>query len=138
MAENLEADKATLYFDGVCNLCNRTVDFLIRHDRNGELRYASLQGETARTAVPEFVQEQGLGTVVLVDRDGKHVRSTAIGRSLRIVGGFWGMLGSLLLLIPRPIRDAAYRWVARNRFRWFGRRDSCRLPTPEERLLFLP
>lgn len=127
-----------LFFDGHCNLCNRSVDFLIRKDREGVLRYGSLQGETAKAVVPEFAQEKGLSTVVLVDEAGKHVRSSAVGRALKALGGGWGFLGSLLLLIPRPVRDWGYRMVARNRMKWFGQRETCRLPSPAERALFLP
>lgn len=127
-----------LFFDGVCNVCNDAVDFLIRRDRLGVLRYGSLQGETARALVPEYAQEKGLSTLVLVDADGKHVRSTAVGRALIVIGGFWGFMGSLLLVIPRPLRDWGYRIFAKNRVRWFGQRDVCRMPTEAERALFLP
>ncbi|HMS56273.1 MAG TPA: DCC1-like thiol-disulfide oxidoreductase family protein [Fimbriimonadaceae bacterium] len=130
--------KHLVFFDGYCNLCSGWVDFLIRRDRNGDFQYGSLQGQTAKQLVPEFAQEEGLSTLVVLDSNGKkHVRSTAVGFVLQRLGGLWGILGSLLLVIPRPIRDWGYRLVARNRYRLVGRRKECRLPTPEERLLFV-
>lgn len=114
------------------------MDFLIRKDRVGEFMYGSLQGTTAKELVPEFSQDQGLSTLVVVDTEGKkHVRSSAVGFVLKRLGGFWAVLGSLLLAIPRPVRDWGYRFVARNRYRLVGKRDECRLPTPEERSLFV-
>jgi len=128
----------TLFFDGVCNLCNASVDWVIRHDTRHLFRFASLQGSTAHDVVPEYANEAGLSTVVLVDPSGRYIRSSAALRILKHFGGFYGFLGSLLLLIPRPIRDWGYRVIAKNRYRWFGEKDSCRLPTSEERALFLP
>lgn len=128
----------TLFFDGVCNLCNSSVDWVIRHDKRHLFRFASLQGPTAADVVPEYANEAGLSTVVLVDSSGRYLRSTAALRVMRQLGGFYGFLGSLLLLIPSPLRDWGYKLVAKNRYRWFGEKDTCRLPTPEERALFLP
>jgi len=74
----------------------------------------------------------------LADADGLHFRSTAILMTLRRLGGFYGFLGAVGLMVPMPIRDSVYRFVAARRYRMFGKRDSCRLPTPDERELFLP
>jgi len=125
-----------LYFDGVCGLCNRFVDWLIRHDREGRLRYAPLQGGTAASRLP-VAYPAGLATVVL-ERSGRLTeRSTAAIEAVACLGGPWrGIL--VLKAVPRPLRDAGYDWVARHRYRWFGRRDACRVPTPPERHLFLP
>ncbi|AIE87357.1 thiol-disulfide oxidoreductase DCC family protein [Fimbriimonas ginsengisoli] len=131
-------DHPTLFFDGVCNLCNASVDWVIRHDKARRFRYSSLQGDTAKQIVAEYANEEGLSTVVLVDDRGKHVRSSAALGVLRHLGGFYGFLGALGMVIPRPLRDWGYRLVAKNRYRWFGKKDSCRLPTPAERALFLP
>jgi len=132
------ADHPILFFDGVCNLCNGSVDWVVKHDKQRQIRFGSLQGTTAHEMVPEYAEEQGLSTVVLVDEHGKHVRSTAVGKVLKRLGGFYGVLGTLLLLIPQPLRDAGYRLVAKNRYRWFGQKETCRLPSPEERALFVP
>ncbi len=126
-----------LFFDGVCGLCNRTVDSLIRRDRAGVLRFAPLQGQTASGLVPAE-DVASLNTVVLVDHGGTHRRSDAIVRVLRHLGGRYRIVAGLLAAIPRPVRDFGYRIVAKSRYRVFGKKESCRLPTPEERGRFLP
>lgn len=138
-----------VFFDGECNLCNRSVDFLLRHDRDRRLRFASLQSESARAilarsgmdilALAPHEDRGGTGdpsTIVFVDGDRLHVKSGAALRILAAIGWPWRALGAFLI-VPRPLRDAVYDWIARNRFQWFGRRDTCRIPTPEERSLFL-
>lgn len=126
-----------VYFDGVCGLCNRLVDFLLRHDRSGELRFAPLQGETARATLPE-ADVRELSTIAFT-ADGHHwTESSAIVRILWRLGPFWKMAGTLLWLIPRPLRNLGYRLVARSRYRFFGKRETCRLPTAEERDRLLP
>lgn len=126
-----------LLFDGVCNLCNGTVDFLMRRDHRQVLRFASLQSDAAH----QLLQKAGgtaatLDSVVLVHEGQVHLRSTAVLRTLRLLGLPWA-LAYALIVVPRPLRDAAYRLIARNRYRWFGRHDTCRIPTPEERARFL-
>ncbi len=129
------SDRVILYFDGVCGLCNRFVDWLIRHDRESRLCYAPLQGRTAAARLPAE-DVAGLTTVVL-ERDGRlSRRSTAAIEAMVILGGPW-LATSLLKTVPRPLRDGVYDWVARHRYGWFGRRAACRLPTEAERHLFL-
>ncbi|MCA9079864.1 MAG: DUF393 domain-containing protein [Planctomycetaceae bacterium] len=126
-----------MLFDGVCGLCNWFVDFIMRRDRRGRFRFAPLQGETARSVLPPE-ETQDLKTVVVIV-DGRAYRySAAIVRVLWQLGGIWAIAGSLLWLIPQPLRDWGYRVVARNRYRWFGQKDTCRMPTPEERARLLP
>jgi len=127
-----------LFFDGVCNLCNRSVDWIIKRDKRRVFRFASLQGSTASELVPEFASEEGLSTVVLVIGGRKFIRSSAIAQVLIGLSGGWKLAGILLMLVPRPIRDWFYNRTASNRYRRWGKRDSCRVPTPEERELFLP
>ena len=125
-----------VFFDGECNLCNSTVDFLVRRDRGHNLRFASLQGETARKILPPGVRES-LDTVVLW-REGELFRkSSAALRALAACGGLW-FGAKVFLLVPRSLRDLIYDIVARNRFRWFGRRETCRIPTAAEREVLLP
>jgi predicted DCC family thiol-disulfide oxidoreductase YuxK len=126
-------------FDGVCNLCNGTVTFLIDRDRRGVLRFASLQSPRAA----ELLRERGRtlppgdpDTMLLVDGDRVHDRSTAALRIARHLGFPWS-LAIVLFLVPRLLRDAVYRVIARNRYRWFGRSEQCRVPTPELRARFL-
>ena len=131
--------QSLVLFDGVCNLCNAAVQWLIARDSELRLRYASLQSEAARAALHAAGVEDpvALGdSIVFVDGSGVHVRSSAviwIGAKL----GFPYSLGKVTLLVPRPLRDAVYKYVARNRYRWFGRRAACMRPTPELASLFL-
>jgi predicted DCC family thiol-disulfide oxidoreductase YuxK len=127
---------AILYFDGVCGLCNRLVDWLVRRDRTGQLRFAPLQGATAAARLPAGWAED-LATVVL-ERDGRlSARSSAALEAVALLGGPW-RAASLLKVVPRPLRDACYGWVARHRYAWFGRREACRVPSEAERARFLP
>ena len=124
-----------VYFDGHCNLCNSAIDFLIRRDPRRVLKFAPLQGETAKQRLPEALVKD-LGTVAFEDERGVVTESTAALRALGAIGGVY-RLAPLLIIIPRFIRDRVYRFVARHRYRWFGRRDTCRLPTPAEKAQFL-
>jgi predicted DCC family thiol-disulfide oxidoreductase YuxK len=126
-----------VFFDGVCGLCNRSVDWIIRHDRNAIFRFAPLQGETSRTLLgPDAGAD--LNTIVLLDEHGQHRRSVAVVAILRRLGGFWRLCGALLWIVPRPIRNWGYNVIARNRYRWFGKHDTCRIPSAAERARFLP
>lgn len=126
-----------LFFDGVCGLCSHAVDFIMRRDRRGGFRFAPLQGETAQaTLSPEEIAN--LNTMVLVTPQGRYRRSAAAVRVLWQLGGVWRILGSLLWLIPLPIRDAGYSLVASLRYRLFGKKETCRMPTPEEQGRILP
>ena len=124
-----------VFFDGVCNLCNGFVDWLIRMDKHGRLKFASLQGRAAGELLgPEA---DGLASIVVV-REGQLYRESdailVIGESL---GGIHAFFAKLSALLPRRLRDAIYRFVAKRRYRIFGKRDTCRVPTAEERKRFL-
>jgi predicted DCC family thiol-disulfide oxidoreductase YuxK len=124
-------------FDGVCNLCNRSVQYIIRRDPRGRFRFASLQSDAGR----RLLEEHGLGqdamnTVILLERGKIYSKSDAALRILRRLRGpsrFWWSAR----FVPRPLRDAVYDWVARNRYSWFGRRAECMVPTPDVRERFL-
>lgn len=125
-----------LFYDGECGLCARTVQWSVKRDRNGVLRYAPLQGETyARLALDGKPVE--LETIVLSDAEGLHVRDEAILRLLKHLGGGWGVLGALGRLVPPFARRAAYRYIARHRIAWFGTADRCELPAGALRERFL-
>ncbi len=126
-----------IYYDGLCGLCDRFVSFVLRRDLGGRYCFAPLQGETARVRLPVAESPADLQTVVLEVNGTFKVRSDAALAILAGLGGVWRAAG-LLRIVPRPLRDAVYDFVARRRFRWFGRRAECRVPSPEERERFLP
>ena len=125
-----------VFFDGVCGLCNKFVDFLLRHDRQAVLRFAALQGETARRLLSD-TDARSLDTMMYVDRRGTFRRSAAVVRILRHLGGVWAIGGGILWIVPLPLRDIGYRFVALMRYRVFGKRETCRLPSTDERERFL-
>lgn len=130
-----EIPSSIVFFDGVCNLCNGFVDFLVRQDHRHVLRFASLQGKTSRDLLGPGAGEK-LASVVFYQNGSRLTESAAAIQILASLGGAWRAL-LILRVIPSFLRDPIYRWIARNRYRWFGKRETCRLPSPEERSLFL-
>lgn len=126
-----------VYFDGHCSLCNGFVDFLIRRDRRHRLMYAPMQGETARARLPAALVND-IATMAVFDGTEVAIESTAALRAIGELGGRYSVVSGMLLRIPRRWRDALYRAIASHRYRLFGRRPSCRLPSPDERSRFLP
>lgn len=120
-----------LFFDGFCVLCNGLIDFALKHDHLRKFKYATLQGQTAKRLVPSF-HSGDLHTVVLLDEAGTHTESDAIIGLLIGLGGIF-RLALILKIFPKDFRDCTYRFVAKNRYRWFGKTLSCRLPTQEEK-----
>lgn len=124
-------------FDGHCNLCNRAVRFILRRDRRGEFRFASLQSEAGAAIRAEAGGSSALpDSIVLVEGGRVHIRSDAALRIARRLGGAWAIAWRLRV-VPRPLRDWIYDRVAKNRYRLFGRREECARPTPELRTRFL-
>lgn len=134
---HIPRDHPILLFDGVCNLCNGTVQWVLKHDSRGALRFASLQSDAGQ----QLLREAGLpgdefNTVVLYESGLFYTRSDVVLRLFRHLGGAWAWL-AWLSIVPRFIRDGIYDRIARNRYRWFGKRESCMMPTPELRSRFL-
>ncbi len=121
-----------ILFDGYCNLCNFWVNFLLQADHRKRLHFASLQSRIAATLLQSIAGLDLHESVVLVERDHLTTRSTAVLRALRLLGGIWRVTG-VFRLIPRRVRDPLYEFVAKRRYRWFGRRMHCRVPTESER-----
>lgn len=131
-----EIDKPIIFFDGVCGLCNYFLDFVLRKDKDHKFYYAPLQGEAAKKYLPELDENTEEWTMFLLDEDGLHERSTASLKIFEKLGRAWGTLG-VLLYVPKFIRNPVYKFIAKNRYKWFGKRDTCRLPNPEEKERFL-
>jgi predicted DCC family thiol-disulfide oxidoreductase YuxK len=130
-------NRPIILFDGECNLCAWSVQFIIRRDPAARFRFAALQSPAGRRLLAERgIDAGGIDSVVLVEDAAWFARSGAALRIARRLSGAWPLLGALLI-VPRPLRDWAYDIVARNRFRWFGRRASCMIPTPALRERFL-
>lgn len=128
--------KTVVFFDGVCGLCNSFVDFAMPRDGNRRLHFAALQGETAEQRLA--ADQRNLDTVVLSTPAGVFTHSSAIVRILWTLGGGWSVLGTFLWVVPKPLRDVGYRIFASQRYRLFGKKESCRLPTAEEAGRILP
>lgn len=147
--ESAHGEAPVVLFDGVCNFCNASIQFIVDHERVPRLRFAALQSDLAATLLervfgPEQAKRLREGatgdgdpdSIVLIEGDKGYTHSTAglrIARYLR--APYRWAFG--LVIVPRFIRDAVYRLIARNRYRWFGRSETCRIPTPELRKRFL-
>lgn len=120
-----------ILFDGVCKLCNRSVNFILRIDRTGRLKMASLQSDYGRRVLEDHGLKSGpLDSMMLLEGTRLTMKSTAVIRISKYLGGAWPLcMGALI--IPRYIRDALYDVIAKNRYRWFGQYDTCPLPDPE-------
>ena len=135
----MDADGPVMLFDGDCNLCNHAVDFVLTREASAEIRFASLQSEAGRA----LLGRQGVtlppgdpDTVLLVEAGTVWSHSDAALRVARRLRFPWRMIGSFGW-VPRAIRDGVYRWIARNRYRWFGKSETCRVATRAEKARFL-
>lgn len=129
--------QAVIFFDGLCNLCNGAVQFTIERDRRNVFRFASLQSDFAREKLKDFNFEPAEGSSFVLLEEGKiYQRSTAALRVAKKLKGLWPLLYAFII-IPPFIRDAVYNYIAKNRYKWFGKQESCWIPTPELKSKFL-
>lgn len=130
MGTNTQIENPVIFFDGVCNLCNASVNFIIKRDKKKLFRFSSLQSDFASKALPEsLTKEAELQSLVLL-KDGILVKSTAALTIARELSGLWPIL-YVFIVIPRFIRHFIYDLIAKNRYNWFGKKDQCMIPTPE-------
>ncbi len=131
----MKSDNAIVLFDGVCNFCNASINFIIKRDKKGYFKFAPLQSKFAikligdkTLPIPE--------SVILIENNKTFDRSSAALRIAKKLDGLWPIL-YVFILIPKPIRDWAYNIIGRNRYKWFGKTEACMIPTPEVRNRFL-
>ena len=129
-----------LLYDGVCGFCNKSVQMILDHDRRGEIRFAALQSDYGQSVIERHPELRGVDSVVYVEPtpggERVHVRSDAALKVAAYLGGFWKLFLAARVM-PRPLRDYFYDLFARNRYKLFGKYDSCMLPPPEVRSRFL-
>jgi len=126
-----------ILFDGVCNLCNASIQRVIKHDPAGIFRFASLQGQLGQQVLEKFQLPADAFNSFLLLEDGQlFSKSTAALKVMKQMTGIWSLLYYPLIIIPPFIRNFFYDIIARNRYKWFGKQESCWLPTPELKVLF--
>ena len=129
--------ESILLFDGHCSLCNAAVDFVLKRDAKKKMLLASIQGSAGQRVLKIYqLPPSYLETLVLVEEGQVYLGSTAALRVARLLRGGWPLFYALII-IPKGVRDRIYQWIGKNRYKWFGRRASCRMPTASERAHFL-
>ena len=126
-----------IVFDGVCNFCNASVDFVIARDPQKKYKFSTLQSDPGQTILREFkLNTQDFETFLYIEQGQVLTRSTAALRVARGLSGLWTLLYGFIV-IPAPIRDTLYKFIARRRYQWMGKRDLCRVPKSSERARFV-
>ncbi|MFN3996921.1 thiol-disulfide oxidoreductase DCC family protein [Algoriphagus sp.] len=129
--------KSVILFDGVCNLCNASIDFILKRDKKNQFLVGALQEDAGKNLLSKFkVNPEYLDSLVLIEGDQIYFRSTAALKIAKKLPGLWPLFHGFMFL-PSGIRDGIYNWIGRNRYRWFGKKNTCRLPTPEEKAKFI-
>lgn len=132
-----DSEHALVLFDGVCNFCNNSVNFIIRHDKKDYFRFAPLQSATGKKILEQHGLDAGDLQSVILSENGKiYTRTTAALRIARKLNGGWPALYGFII-VPSFIRDIVYRIIAKNRYRWWGKKDSCMIPTADVRKKFV-
>ena len=130
------ANQPVILFDGVCNFCNGAVNFAIKRDKKARLKFATLQSGIASQLLDKFnLSARDLNSFVLIENGKVYTRSTAALKVFRYLDGLWPLMYGFII-VPIFLRDAIYKLIAKNRYRWFGIRKECMIPTPEVRSRF--
>ena len=126
-----------LLFDGICNLCNGAVNFVIKRDKKAILKFAPLQSEVAKKLLEDFnLSHNEMKSFILIENNESYIKSTAALKVCRYLKNPWPLMYGFII-VPKFIRDGIYNWIAHNRYRWFGKKETCMIPTPELRERFL-
>ena len=129
--------KGIVLFDGVCNFCSHSVNFIIERDAENYFKFAPLQSETAKNLLKEYKIDKGeTDSVILIENGAAYTHSTAALRIARKLGGFWSLIYGFIV-VPKFIRDFFYKLFAKYRYKMFGKTDACMMPTPEIREKFI-
>lgn len=138
MQANIPKDKLVILFDGVCNFCDHTVQFIIRHDRKDLFRFAPIQSVAGKEIIHHLgVDTAKIDSILLYEPDkGYWAKSKAAIRIVKALGGIYSLAG-ILSIFPGSFSDRVYDYIARNRYKWFGKKDDCMIPTPEIKAKFL-
>ena len=132
-----EVQNPVILFDGVCNLCNGSILFILNRDPSGIFRFAPLQSETGKNLLSKFdLPNDNLDSIILVENNEYYLRSTAALKILQRLGALWKIV-YVFMLVPRPVRDYIYDIVARNRYKWYGKRAECMIPSSDIESRFL-
>lgn len=126
-----------ILFDGVCNFCNYWVSFAIKRDREKKLRFTTLQGQAAKQLLPQYhIHPTSLSSVIFIDKGKAYTQSSAAIRICKYLAGGWKLFYGFMI-VPKFIRDFFYNIIARNRYKWFGKKDECMTPSQEVKERFL-
>src|SRR5690606_1482082 len=133
------ANKKIVLFDAICNLCTGTVTFIIKRDGKDKFRFASLQSEVGKQLMEErHIDPSSNNSIIVIEPQvAYYVKSTAAIEIAKELGGLWPVLQVFSYLLPEGIRDSIYEFIAKNRYKWFGKKDSCMIPTPVLKSKFL-
>ncbi|AZQ44402.1 thiol-disulfide oxidoreductase DCC family protein [Nonlabens ponticola] len=130
-------EKQIVLFDGVCNLCNKAVTFIIERDKKNVFNFGALQNEKGKALLNKYdIDPEETDSIILIKNDKAYIKSTAALHIAKNLSGGWPLLYTFIIL-PKFIRDSIYDWVARNRYGWFGKKDNCMIPNADLRSKFI-
>ena len=133
----MEHPNRLVLFDGVCNFCNFWIQFALKHDKKGKLKFGSLQGTTAQQILPQYnIDPAVITSVIFIENCIAYRESTAALKVCKHLDGGWKLL-YVFIVIPAFLRDGIYNWIGKNRYKWFGKQESCMLPTAEQQARFV-
>ncbi len=133
----MKREKKIVLFDGLCNLCSRSVQFILKHDKKDQFLFGSLQGKAGMEYLQKFnLPADTFNSFLLIDQDRLYTRSSAALHMLKHLGNGWKLLYAFIL-VPQFVRDGIYNIVAKNRYKWFGKKDSCWIPSEQLKAKFL-
>ena len=133
----MAAEKKIVLFDGICNLCSSSVQFIIKRDKKNQFLFASLQSSSASELLKKYsYAESNLNSFILIDNNKIFTHSSAVLRVLKSLSSMWSVC-YIFIIVPKFIRDGVYNFIAKHRYKWFGKKDECWIPTPELQSKFL-